>query len=47
MPEKSAPALFETLEKNLKSEGPELVKRVKVRVGGALAGGALANPKHT
>lgn len=29
MPEKSAPALFETLEKNLKSEGPELVKRVK------------------
>lgn len=31
MPAKAAPALFETLEKSLKSEGEALAKRVKVR----------------
>ena len=37
----AAPALFEQLEKNLKSDGADLVKRIKVR---AHRGGGPAAP---
>lgn len=42
----AAPALFEQLEKNLKTEGPDLVKRIKVWMGKGCSSGGHSGSQH-